>query len=170
MEKNEQGVRMTKERDATISRCGLYRYGLGRAWNPFGHGVCYVMLNPSTADATLDDPTIRRCIGFARTLGFGWLSVVNLFALRATNPDELKRHPDPVGPDNDEAILREADAATTIVCAWGAHPIGRLRAAKVRELLEPRPLRALGVTKYGHPRHPLYLKGDSTLIRWPREG
>lgn len=140
-----------------------YRYALTRRWAP-GRACCFVMLNPSAADETSDDPTIRRCIGFARAWGFSALEVVNLFAWRTHQPRRLLGAPDPVGPGNDRAIRAGAARAGLIVCAWGAAlqsswAPARGRAAEVGEMLRAAgaPTRCLGVTKAGHPRHPLYL-------------
>jgi hypothetical protein len=123
------------------------------------------MLNPSTADECSDDPTIRRCIGFARTWGYGGLEVVNLFALRATDPRALRVSRDPIGGSND-AYLRDAAArAAVMVIAWGAHGVFRSRSAAALELLSPLArLLALGWTIAGEPRHPLYLRRDVTPI------
>ncbi len=149
---------------ATLSDCGMYRYRLGRTWDPSEPGVCFVMLNPSTADASIDDPTIRRCIGFARRFGAGWLSVVNLFAFRATDPRALLNAAYPIGPDNDRYIVEAADDCAMVVCAWGAHGAIGGRADAVRDLLAPRVMYALGTTKDGHPRHPLYVAGAAPLV------
>jgi hypothetical protein len=165
--------------DALISRCGTYRYWLTRTWAavcPPSERLVYVMLNPSTADASVDDPTIRRCVGFAKGAGFGGLVVVNLFALRATDPGQLETFPgDVVGPGNDEHILASAMAYGRVCVAWGDYPY-----PSVRPVVRQRPhavilmLRAasidvfaLALTKKGYPRHPLYLKGDSTLMPYP---
>lgn len=152
------------ERSAIID--GDYRYQLSRQWAP-GPYLSVVMLNPSTADGTGDDPTIRRCIGFARQLGLSGLRVVNLFALRSTDPAALRSHPDPVGPDNDR-YLREAAADGTMVAAWGAHPFAAARAAEVTSMLASHGtvLQAWKTTKAGHPHHPLYLPRDSRLTPW----
>jgi hypothetical protein len=125
------------------------------------------MLNPSTADAEIDDPTIRRCIGFAKAWGFEGIVVRNLYALRATNPKELWVHEDPVGPDNN-AFLGDTLGDEFTVCAWGANAkpfrvqsvVGRLTATGAA-------LRHLGLTKDGYPRHPLYLRGDVTPSPYP---
>jgi hypothetical protein len=148
---------------------GPYRYALGRTWAP-GPRVCWVMLNPSTADATHDDPTIRRCIGLSRAWGYGALVVVNLFALRATDPSDLYRAKDPTGLLNDEVILREAKAAARVVAAWGAHGGYLSRGAQVRDLLLLHGLSidCLGLTNAGHPRHPLYLPSTATPESWRR--
>lgn len=152
---------------AVLSGCGTYRYRLGRTWDPALPGACFVMLNPSTADARVDDPTIRRCVGFARNMGAGWLTVVNLFALRSTDPRALASHTDPIGPENDAHIVDAAGRATVVIAAWGADRFAPARAEAVRHLLAPRALHALGVTKDGAPRHPLYLRGDAELAPWP---
>ena len=126
------------------------------------------MLNPSTADATVDDPTIRRCRGFARAWDCNGIVVANLYALRATDPAELWRHPEPVGPLNDFHLQRLALEHETVVCAWGANA-RRERVAQVRALFTGphHRLMCLGVTKDGSPRHPLYVRADQPLIEWP---
>src|SRR4051812_26865304 len=109
------------EQNAVISACGRYRYLLTRQVGPGPRAATFIMLNPSTADATKDDPTIRRCIGFARQWGCGRLSVLNLFAFRATDPAAMKRADDPVGPENKdwfERILTDAGEGR-VVCGWG---------------------------------------------------
>jgi hypothetical protein len=121
--------------------------------------VLFVMLNPSTADASRDDPTIRRCVGFAKAWGFGALSVANLFALRSTDPSVLLSAQDPVGPDNDAMILELARKASLVVAAWGAHKVAARRAAAVQSLL-PKAV-CLGLTSSGQPRHPLYAPGNA---------
>jgi hypothetical protein len=131
------------------------------------------MLNPSTADALLDDPTIRRCIGFARAWGFGALEVVNLFAFRATLPSQLRAALDPVGPRNNRFLRAALGRADAVVAAWGAHGSWGGRDRAVLHLLSggidqpwPSP-QCLGLTKHGHPRHPLYLPLD--VARLPYE-
>lgn len=152
---------------------GPYRYRLWREWDASLPRACFVMLNPSTADADTDDPTIRRCLGFARLWGCGRLDVVNLYALRATDPKVLSDHPDPVGPLNDEAIEQAAMGAWRIVAAWGSTVVKSglsgtatartaLRAGHVMgALVRIAPVYALGTTASGQPRHPLYVKGDT---------
>jgi hypothetical protein len=128
------------------------------------------MLNPSTADATLDDPTIRRCIGFARAGGFGGLQVLNLFAFRATDPTDMKAARDPVGPDNDThilaAITAAAAASAPVIAAWGVHGALNGRDDEVRKLsLECGVnLMCLGSTKGNHPRHPLYVAAAQEFV------
>lgn len=149
-------------KDAIISECGHYRYLLQRSWDAQRQAVCFIMLNPSTADAEQDDPTIRRCLGFAKSWGFGQLEVVNLFAVRATDPAVLKKAGDLVGSDNDEQILNSARVCSLVVCAWGNHGKTRGRSAAVLKLLKDNQItpHALRVSKTGEPAHPLYLKGD----------
>lgn len=153
-------------RGAKISECGQYRYGLLRRWND-DLPLTFVMLNPSTADADLDDPTIRRCMGFARRDGYGGIYVFNLYAYRATDPKALLTCADPVGPENDSYLTRHLWAAhqqgRPVVAAWGANARpDRVRA--VLDLVPGAPWRCLGVTKAGAPKHPLYIKGDQPLI------
>jgi hypothetical protein len=142
---------------------GPYRYILGRAWGPEENPVLWVMLNPSTADAEKDDPTIRRCISFSKAWGHGALVVVNLYALRSTDPRALLAHPSAVGPSNDAHILAEVLRAGLVVAAWGAHPAVAFRAPIVSEILG-RSAVCLGHTAAGHPRHPLYVKGSAALV------
>ena len=156
-------------RTAEISPDGRYRYLLGRRWSS-GPRATFIMLNPSTADAAQDDPTIRRCIGFARGWGLGAMQVVNLYALRATDPAALWRAQDPVGPYND-AILAACALAhqdAPLVAAWGANA-RHDRVAAVLRLPGMDRLTTLGVTKAGHPRHPLYLPATAVLRPWPRQ-
>lgn len=123
------------------------------------------MLNPSTADEIKDDPTIRRCISFAKREGCTGLTVVNLFALRATNPKELLKHEDPIGPENDKIIqdMLRLHQIGIVVAAWGAHPLARERSKDVMKMLDSNIL-CLGTTKDGSPRHPLYVKSAQELV------
>jgi hypothetical protein len=142
-----------------------YRFRLSRVWDATKPRICFVLLNPSTADAARLDPTVRRCAGFARGWGAGALEITNLFALRATDPRDLRAAPEPIGEGNDEAILAGALAADLVVCGWGIHGALRQRHRAVLTTLTAagvEPL-ALGLTKGGHPRHPLYLRRDL----WP---
>lgn len=161
-------------RDARISDCGRYRYRLRREWvAPLFHQeaplktTCFVMLNPSTADAEIDDPTIRRCIGFAQAWGYQALDVVNLFAFRATDPTRLRLAEDPIGPENDDQIAISALSSLLVVCAWGAWGgyLGRGEAVR-RDLARLGKIHHLGLTKDGHPKHPLYLRADTAPQLW----
>lgn len=152
---------------AIVSPCGQYRYRLERKLSPlFGHGaVLLLMLNPSTADASADDPTIRRCKGFAQAWGFERLLVGNLYAYRATNPKDLWRVPDPVGPDNDSHLRAMASEADKIVCAWGRNAKDE-RIEQVLRLLSDRQLYCIALTGEGKPAHPLYLPGVLHPVSW----
>jgi hypothetical protein len=144
--------------NALISACGLFRYWLTRTWDPALPVLVFVMLNPSTADARLDDPTIRKCIEFARRMGYGGIVVVNLFAFRATNPKDLKAAGYQVGRDNDQYI-KEACQGRDVVCAWGSNARGLARPSVVLALLRAwgvMPM-ALRLTDDGVPWHPLML-------------
>jgi len=156
------------DRTAVISDDGLYRYRLERRWAPGGFTVTWVMLNPSTADAYTDDPTLRRITGFSRRMGFSRLIVVNLYAYRATEPSDLWRAADPIGPDNDEH-LRETLTGHEVVVAWGAHARPD-RIARFLQIHRKAPgagrLHALALTGAGQPRHPLYLRADLTPQPW----
>lgn len=149
---------------AVFSPCARYRYTLRRTWGE-GPVVCWVMFNPSTADAELDDPTIRRCIGFSKAWGAGGLVVVNVLAYRTPYPTELSGLEDPVGPLNDEVILRETEGRR-IIAAWGSsverYAPGRI--AAVLKLLEGRAVECLKLSADGHPWHPLYIKGDTKPV------
>jgi hypothetical protein len=162
---------------ARISECGKYRYSLGRRWDdcsrPATAGTTFIMLNPSTADDAVDDPTIRRCIGFAKRIGDSSLLVVNLFAFRATDPTALACAVDPVGPENDKVIRRACmpEVSKVIIAAWGL--FGQQHTKRVNEVLSivtddcHRQLCCLGTTASGAPRHPLYLPADAPLGTWP---
>lgn len=156
------------ERSAAMSPDGVYRYTLGRKWaDPVGGAVCWIMLNPSTADAEQDDPTIRRCMNFSESWGYDSLIVVNLFAFRATKPADMKAAADPIGPQNDDAIWLAAKSCAIAVAAWGEHGKHRNRAGAVRQLLIDHgvPLYYLDRSGSGQPKHPLYLPGDLTPKR-----
>mgnify|MGYP001397548464 CR=1 FL=1 len=146
---------LTTPTGAIFSPCQRYRYALWRRWEAEPSYVLFVGLNPSTADAERDDPTIRRCIGFARAWGYGGVLVGNLFAYRATLPRDLKAAGDPVGAENEVWLRGLAERANLVVAAWGNHGSFRQQAGAVLPLL-PEP-HALHVTQQGQPGHPLYL-------------
>lgn len=150
------------EARAWASIDGSYRYALGRKVESDGDGrVLFVMLNPSTADATQDDPTIRKCLGFAGRWGYARLEVVNLFGWRATNPKELERVADPVGPRNDACIHDCIWRADAVVLAWGQSFPRKLvhRTREVYALIRATGAATwcLGTTNAGQPKHPLFL-------------
>lgn len=154
---------------AYISKDGKYRYTLWRDWRKEGEStkaVAFIGLNPSTADADKDDPTIRRCIGFAKTWGFNKLIMVNLFAYRATNPKDMMEADDPEGSENSSVVRGVADIVDLTVAAWGAHGSHNDMDALYFSLL--RDPHHLGLTKSGAPRHPLYLKLDTKPQRFKR--
>ena len=147
---------------AIFSDCEQYRYLLTRNWGR-GPGALWVMLNPSTADESQDDPTITRCI--RRTMAerhpqhgpYGRLEICNLFAFRATDPAVMKAQSEPVGQDNDRVIAEALTRASLIVLAWGENGAWRNRADEVMRLLADKDCQCLGRTQGGHPRHPLYV-------------
>lgn len=172
-----EGVAPTRK--ANISADGRYRYSLHRDWRgaddetglwPRMRWITFIMLNPSTADAQVDDPTIRRCVGFARAMGGTGLAVVNLYAFRATHPADLWRTEDPVGSRNNETLSMFLDMALKydfpIVAAWGANARPD-RVAEVLAMPGAERLVALGNTGAGAPRHPLYLPAGAIPRPWP---
>lgn len=160
------------QRHASLSACGKYRFELGRAWDSELPRLVFVMLNPSTADAEQDDPTIRKCIGFARRLGFGSISVANLFAYRATKPAALKAAGYPLHAYEDYYISKLSaggDSDSSVVCAWGSNATGLARVAEVLALIRKagrKPL-ALRVNGDGTPAHPLMLPYSCALSEMP---
>jgi hypothetical protein len=165
---HESAPMLIGEGHAVLSEDRAYRYQLKRTWGTSGTHVTWIMLNPSTADALADDPTIRRCTSFTKAWGFDGLIVVNLFALRATDPRELARHPDPVGPENDEFIRDSICPWSEVVVAWGANREADRRVTDVMEIITERAGGAgcLGVTSAGYPRHPLYVRGNTELVTY----
>jgi hypothetical protein len=147
--------------DADFSLCRTWRYSLTRTWRADRGTIVFIGLNPSSADEVKNDPTVSRCIGFARRWGYGGMVMLNAFAYRATDPKDLKKAPDPVGPHNDYWILIQSFAADVVVGCWGNHGRFRDRETRVVELV-PR-LLCFGKTKLGCPKHPLYLPGDAKL-------
>lgn len=163
------------KKHAVISDCGKYRYSLTRRWSDLPL-VTFVMLNPSTADAENDDPTIRRCIAFAKKWNFGGIRVLNLFAVRATDPKNMYLATDPVGAENKEHFdraFRYADKDEMIVCAWGVHGDFMGQDEQVLGWFDSYCLKVqcLGVTKNGQPRHPLYISSYALPMRyWGKAG
>jgi len=152
------------KRHATLSKCETYRYWLERSWAENGNGfVNFIMLNPSTADAKIDDATIRKCIGFAQRWGYDGMHVVNLFALRSTNPEALYSHADPVGPENDVFIEASLLSAEKTIIAWGKHGKIMGRGEQVLKRLDHRCF-ALKFNLDGSPQHPLYVPYDTELV------
>jgi hypothetical protein len=163
------------QKHATLSDCGTFRYRLLRKWG-CGSPLLFVMLNPSTADAEEDDPTIRRCVKFAQAHDYGALEVVNLFAYRATDPKDLRRAGYPVGPENDHHIAEAVRDSAGVCVAWGANAAGLERPGivlrQLRDLGVNRRLFCLRVTRGGYPQHPLMLPSSCRLMPFeaaPRE-
>ncbi len=165
---------LSLEQKAVISECGKYRYLLMRRVGVGDRTATFIMLNPSTADAVNDDPTIRRCIGLALRWGWGRLLVVNLFAIRATDPADMRKASDPVGPKNRDWVTRAVGRAAApcdnadrgpVVCAWGTHGSymdqDRTVLGWIEGVCEPM---ALGITRDGHPTHPLYVPYAAKLV------
>lgn len=153
---------------AVYSPCDRYRYSLTRIWDDGGRKACFVMLNPSTATEQRNDPTIERCERRSRALGYGGIRIVNIFAWRETDPAALRAANDPVGPDNDSALRDAASWADHVIAAWGVHGEHRRRGDEVLSLLRAtgRPLFHLGLTRHGHPRHPLYVAYSKRPETW----
>ncbi len=153
---------------AVYSDCESYRYSLTRVWDPEGRKALFVMLNPSTATEVQNDPTVERCERRARALGFGAFQVTNIFAWRDTDPRKMRAALDPVGPGNDAAILEGVQWADQVIAAWGTHGSHLERGPTVETLLRNtgHPLFHLGLTKDGHPKHPLYIAYTQQPETW----
>ena len=155
------------KRGTHISDCGAYRYRLWREWDCSLPTLAFLMLNPSTADHLRDDPTIMRCMSRAVAGKYGRLEVANLFPLRATNPDELLTHADPLGPERtaDGAVMDAIERAHIVICAWGAHPAAAERAADLMRIFGIVGWRSrlfhIGLNKDGSPKHPLYIAAST---------
>lgn len=151
-------------RSANFSACQNYRYSLQRVWAPTQKCVLFIGLNPSTADHRQDDPTIRRCMNFAQTWGFGGLLMANLFAYRSTDPATLRLVTDPIGPKNDAWILKMFKASDLVVAAWGNDGAYMNRSNVIRHLCPG--LSVLKLNRSGEPAHPLYLKASLEPKPW----
>jgi hypothetical protein len=155
---------------AVYSDCENYRYALTRSWDADAERVLFVMLNPSKATEVQNDPTVERCERRARALGFGAFRVTNIFAWRETNPQLMRKAAAPIGPNNDQLLLEAAGWADQIIAAWGAHGAHLDRGPAVADLLweSGKPIFNLGLTKHGHPKHPLYIRYAQQPEPWPR--
>lgn len=153
---------------AVFSPCQKFRYNLWRQWDKTKPRVTYIMLNPSTADASSNDPTVERCKRRAEAMGFGSLDVVNLFALRSTDPAQLYWTEDPIGPSNDAHIRATVFGSDMVICAWGVHGNLNFRGEKVVAMLRDRGFRLhhLGLNRDGTPKHPLYLSYRVAPEEW----
>jgi len=158
---------MFEESGAVFSPCKQYRYRLWRKWGGEPPAV-FVMLNPSTADEVVNDPTVERCERRARMMGYGGLRVANIFAFRSTDPAQLYDHPDPVGPENNAAILESVRDAGIVICAWGGHGNLDGRGAQVLEMLRQAGVvpHYLELNKDNTPKHPLYVGYEKQPTPW----
>ena len=154
--------------EAVYSDCEKYRYALTRVWDTGGKRLLYIMLNPSKATELANDPTIERCERRARALGYGAFRACNLFGLRETDPAKLKRARHPEGPENEDQIALALEWCDDVLCAWGVHGEHKNQADSVRLVLQKssKPCLVLGLTKAGHPRHPLYISYKNQPYRW----
>lgn len=161
-----------KPTGAVFDRSKKYRYSLWRWWAPMSSApvlskmVAFIGLNPSTADATKNDPTVTRCINFARHWNYDGMVMLNLFAYRATDPKVMKAQSNPIGAHNNLAIFDIAQQAGLVVCCWGTHGTWKDRGIQVADILANLRLYHWGLTQTGQPKHPLYLRADTPLTRW----
>jgi len=169
-------VRLHQKGDAAsiaeYSDCEAYRYTLTRVWDEAGQRALFIMLNPSTATELQNDPTVERCERRARALGYGAFRVLNIFAYRATDPRVMRAVADPVGPGNDVAILGSLSWGDRVICAWGTHGAHLGRGPAVEAMLRGAgvPLFHLGLSKAGHPKHPLYIGYTVQPHLWEQGG
>lgn len=154
---------------AWIDPTGCYRYRLWRHWDGQRPTLGFVLLNPSRADATQNDPTLRRCLGFARSWGYGGVEVTNLFAYRAVQPQILRQVTDPVGSDNDRVLQTLGDRVDRIILAWGNGGSLYQRDRAVLRFFPMDKVDCLGLTRSGYPRHPLYLRTDTRPVPFPEK-
>lgn len=155
----------TNSRSALLSRDRVYRYELWRRWSDGVRYVNFICLNPSTADGQTDDPTVKKCVKFARSWGYDALCITNLFAYRSVSPAVMKAFVDPVGLGNDRHLKKVAEGASLVVAAWSQHGCFKNRSAVVREMLRRHDLHYLRITG-GEPWHPLYLPDCTQPSRW----
>lgn len=157
-----------RDSEAVYSPCERYRYSLTRTWDCEGRRLLYIMLNPSKATELANDPTIERCERRARQLGYGAFRVCNLFALRETDPAKLRRARSPEGPENTRLVREAVRWADDVLCAWGVHGMHRNQCARIAAAMADCAERVLvlGLTKDGHPRHPLYLPYAAEPVPW----
>jgi hypothetical protein len=149
-------------KSAELSTCRNYRYALWRSWDDSKPRVMFIGLNPSTADEAQDDPTLRRCMNYAQAWGYGSVCITNLFAFRATEPNDMKNAKNPIGPDNDKWLKKLVSQSSLIVAAWGNDGSFLNRSTQVRKFLPE--LHCLKCNKSGEPAHPLYQKANLSPI------
>ena len=161
----DAALRLRMKNTARLSRCRTYRFALWRTWNADLKSVMFVGLNPSTADESRDDPTLVRCINYAKSWGYGGVCMANLFAFRATLPADLKTAKAPVGRQNDRWLVRLASESGLLIAAWGNDGLYLDRASQVRRLLPK--MHCLAINKTGEPAHPLYQKAGLQPLPMP---
>lgn len=168
---SDRDISLFESGGAVFSPCHQYRYELWRDWDKTKPRLTFLMLNPSTADASANDPTVERCRRRSEALGFGRLVVVNLFALRSTDPAQLYWSEDPIGPTNDAHIRSAAFGSSMVICAWGVHGNLNQRGEHVAATLRERGhvLYHLGLNKDGTPKHPLYVGYGVKPKEWRKE-
>jgi hypothetical protein len=159
--------------NARFSECRRYRYILRRIWDKTKPVVCWIMVNPSTAGARVDDQTIRKCVRYAKSWGYGGIVVVNLFAYRSRDPSALRRTPHPISEPahpgrNDQIILKAVKEAGLVMAGWGENGVYLERNIEVLELLDGVQINHLGLTRKGNPGHPLFLPKDAEPLPLPR--
>jgi hypothetical protein len=152
------------KKDAYLSEDRRYRYALWRIWNESLSYAMFIGLNPSTADEENDDATITRCIGFAKSWGYGGFAMANLFAYRSTDPTQLQMVENPVGPENNDWLVKLAKSAGVVVAAWGNSGSLFGRSQAVAALLPE--MMCLKVNGTGEPAHPLYQPASAILVRY----
>lgn len=157
-------IKFQGEKGAHISFCGNYRYSLWRKWDEDKKSLMFICLNPSIADAQIDDRTLRRCINFAKTWGFGSIFLGNLFAYRATRVSDMLRVPFPVGELNDLHIMAMLNLSNQVICAWGNHGAHKGRYKEVLSYIK-NPC-CLKLNKTGQPAHPLYIDSNTSPVRF----
>ncbi len=150
---------------ARFSDCEKYRYTLTRTWDSSKGKIVFIGLNPSTADEMKNDPTVTRMINFAKSWGYGTISVCNIFAYRATFPEDLKKQQDPVGPETDKWLKSEINSADKVVAAWGNHGKFNNRSSEIRKIISNNEIYSFGNTNLLEPKHVLYLKSSSQIIK-----
>ena len=154
----------TIKKSAVFSPCRKYRYSLTRSWNSAEDCVLFIGLNPSIADEINDDPTLIRCINFAKDWGYGGLIMVNLFAYMSTHPTDLKKAKLPIGKNNNKHILKNHQKSQLTIAAWGNDGHFLKRDKEVLRIIN-NPM-CLNINKSGQPAHPLYQKKDQELINF----
>jgi hypothetical protein len=152
--------------EAVFDPSGIYRYWLRREWDTSKNRITFIMLNPSEANADYDDPAVIRCMDFSQKWGFGSMEIVNLFALCTSDPSIMKKHQNPVGPDNDNYIYNTTANSNIIIAAWGNDGAHRNRSSEVLHLIWDYDLYCMGLTKENQPRYPARLTTSTSYVKY----